>query len=43
MQNEVANFSQLIPLANLPPITLIKLFLFFLTLPVAFSSSVKHA
>ena len=43
LQNEIVNFAHLILMANLFPITSIKLFLFFFTPLVAFSSSLKHA
>ena len=43
LQNEIINFPHLILMTNLSPITLIKLLLFFLTLLVVFSSSLKHA
>ena len=42
-QNEIVNFYHLMLMVNLSPITLIKLFLFFVALRVAFSSSLKHA
>ena len=43
LQNEIVNFLHLLLMANLFSITLRKLFLFFLILLVAFSSSLKHA
>ena len=43
LQNEFVNFPHLILTANLSSVTLIKLLFFFLTLLVAFSSSLKHA
>ena len=43
LQNEIVNFPHLMLMANLSPITMIKLISFLLTIPVAFSSSLKHA
>ena len=42
LQNEIVNFPHLVFMANLSLVRLIELFLFFLILPVAFSSSLKH-
>ena len=42
LQNEIVKFFHLILMANLSYIALVKLFLFFLTFLVAFSSSLKN-
>ena len=43
LQNDIVNFPQLVLMANMYPIPLIKFFLFFLTSLVAFSFCLKPA
>ena len=42
IQNEIVTFLHVILMANLSPITLIKLLLFFLTLFITFYSTLKY-
>ena len=42
IQNEIATFLHVMLMANLSPITLIKLLLFFLTLFMTFYSTLKY-